>query len=181
MKLGLLFPIILVFVLVKSLENFSQTGGLDSQPALSIMFSVHHSHILVDFVLQVLNEGYAAHLQDLTLSSMISPSTCNARLFLQKSSFTLPGQKPTKAKKSQQHHHHHLSSSLPRGSLDRSPAITVDTCGNTTIDPGLQGGFSNSSKVRGRIPKLNILQRIPDDMGGGGAQSQPPSRKSLSS
>lgn len=130
---------------------------------------------------QILTDGYAAHLQHLTLSNKISPSTCNARLFLQKSSFTLPGQK-TKAKKL-------LHNQAKRVSVDSKSAISVNNNGNTSIDAGVEGGYSNSSKVRGRAPnapRLVILQRIPDDGGDSGGieattQANSEARKSLSS
>lgn len=87
------------------------------------------------------------------MKSSIPASTSNARLFLQKSSFMLPGQK---GKKSLQHR----SATLAGG--EKLPAISVNSRGNTTIDPGVQGGYSNSSRQRGRTPKL-VLNRYTDE------------------
>lgn len=118
-------------------------------------FSKHYPHIFVTssqiFIFQVVSDGYAAHLQDLQLNRQVAPSTGNARLFLQKSSFILPGQKSKK-------------SSLQRGHAcsERVPAISVNGAGTTSVDAGVEGGFSNSSKVRGRSPRL-VLRRAVDE------------------
>lgn len=107
----------------------------------------------------MLDEGYAAHLKRLQMTTKIPPATGNARLFLQKSSFILPGQKTKKSSpKCVQRGY-----SLQVGCGEVIPAITIDKSGNTAVDPGAEGGSGNSSKVRGRSPRLVTLQRIPDD------------------
>lgn len=71
----------------------------------------------------------------------------------------LPGQKSKKATPKS----HRDTKPLQVGGGEIVPAITVDKSGNTAIDPGAVGGFTNSSKVRGRSPRPANLQRIPDD------------------
>jgi len=47
----------------------------------------------------VICEGYASHLSDLATLSVCRPASGNARMFLRKSCFSLPGQNPTTIKK----------------------------------------------------------------------------------
>ncbi|XP_067933017.1 protein retinal degeneration B-like [Watersipora subatra] len=130
-----------------------QSLNLDSKR----IYVVGKVHKKAHAISQVLEEGYATHLKNLQLTSEIRPATGNARLFLQKSSFLLPGQKYKKsASKVQQR-------SNPLCSGDIIPAITIDRSGNTSIDPGAAGGGGNSSKVRGRSPRLVALQKLTED------------------
>jgi len=105
----------------------------------------------------VLDEGYAAHLKKLHLTTQISPSAANTRFFVPKSSFILPGQKSKKPTSK------NLRSTLSVGGVETIPTITINKSGNTTIDAGAEGGRGNFSKVRGRSPRLVSLRRIPDD------------------
>lgn len=117
---------------------------------------------------QVLSTGYAVHLQDL-LSGPTRPRPCksNARIFLQKSCFSLPAQR----RKSYIRHKSATSSaascgsgsdghagSSAGGSSDRErAAITVSQLGTTVIDAAAEGGLGTAAPPRGRSPH----QRVP--------------------
>ena len=113
-------------------------------------------------MLQVLSDGYAAHLQDLTGPGGSRQAQGNARLFLRKSCFCLPGQNKSSSKKPIR-----KTLSLPqrssyRGSSGGSsgmmtsepqqnmPAIAISDTGNTVLDPA---GASANIRARGVSPR----------------------------
>ena len=99
-----------------------------------------------------MSDGYAAHLNDLTSAGGSRPAQGNARLFLRKSCFSLPGQNKASGKKPVR-----KTVSLPQRASLRGesplnlraehPAIAISESGNTLIDP------SPSLRARGMSPR----------------------------
>lgn len=57
------------------------------------------------------------------------------------------------------------------GGGETIPSITIDRSGNTSVDPGAEGGCGNYSKLRGRTPRLVSLQKLAEDSNIGHKQS----------
>ena len=113
--------------------------------------------------LQVLSNGYAAHLQDLTGPGGSRQAQGNARLFLRKSCFCLPGQNKIPGKKPIR-----KTLSLPQRSSYRGPsggggfggsenqpqpsmpAIAISETGNTVLDPGAPAARARGVSPRGK-------------------------------
>lgn len=114
------------------------------------------------YFLQMISEGYAAHLSDLTTSALSRPAQGNARMFLRKSCFSLPGQHRTGSKKPVR-----KCASLPqRGSSRESSSkkvslpdgIGVSESGNTVVSVGVGSG-PTAARQRGFSPRPKLAPR----------------------
>lgn len=106
--------------------------------------------------MQVLSDGYAVHLNELTEHGGSRPASGNARMFLRRSCFSLPGQHRPSNKRSVR-----KTVSLPqRGSmreklLTDKENIRVNETGVTIVEPGLSTA-GTASRARGSSPRVKI-------------------------
>ena len=104
--------------------------------------------------LQILSEGYAAHLN--SLQGISRPASGNARMFIRRSCFSLPGQHRASSKRSVR-----KTVSLPqRGSMRENllkdkENIRINESGVTIVEPGLSTA-GTASRARGSSPRVKI-------------------------
>lgn len=114
---------------------------------------------------QIISEGYATHLTDLTAPGGSRQAVGNARMFLRKSCFGLPVQTDSKklVKRTTSNQSSQTGCDFSRLSRKDSrlsqPQITVSDSGNTLLEAG-QATFDSATRARGVSPrpKLSLNQ-----------------------
>ena len=123
--------------------------------------------------MQILADGYAAHLEDMTQAGACRQASGNARFFLRKSCFSLPGQtakvKATAGGGSAAKRLVRKTLSMPGGTrrdLAATPArgqgqafAVVSENGNTVLEPGVAGEAASRSRGVPPRPKIKVTQR----------------------
>lgn len=111
--------------------------------------------------LQVLTDGYAAHLNILTTPGGSRPAVGNARLFIRKSCFSLPTQSDGKRMARRTASLPHKSRKQGTSSItvcdnfDQPITIAVSDAGNTVLETN-QSSVGKAVRARGTSPRPKI-------------------------
>ncbi|XP_074640171.1 protein retinal degeneration B-like [Tubulanus polymorphus] len=124
---------------------------------------------------EILSEGYASHLSDLTAPGGSRPAIGNARMVIRKGCFGLPGQERLKRGKSSKKSAKRTTSlppvvSEPYDGIIRNdpasagPGICVSEAGNTVIDAGLldsgKAVRQRGTSPRAKMPEFRYESRV---------------------